>query len=133
MRSPAKKKRGGRRVGAGRPADFVPTKATRELIKMHLALRGYTHAELCETLINPATGLPISTDTFARVFAREIKTAKIEIDGIAGTGFVRQLRRGNMTAFIWHSKTQWGWSDKMIEQERRLAVLEERLGLKNEQ
>lgn len=104
---------------------------------MHLALRGYTHAELCETLINPATGAPISTDTFARVFDREIKTAKIEIDGIAMSGFVRQLRRGNMTAFIWHSKTQWGWSDKTIEQERRLAEMEAmlaaRLGMKNGQ
>src|SRR6185312_2787203 len=92
----------------------------------------YTHANLCETLIHPATSSPISTDTFARVFAREIKTAKIEIDGIALAGFVRQLRRGNMTAFIWHSKTQWGWSE-LAEHESRLAAIEERMGLKNEQ
>ncbi|WP_143199433.1 hypothetical protein [Bradyrhizobium sp. NAS80.1] len=75
-------------------------------------MRSYTHAELCEVLINPVTDQPISLQTFARVFAREIRTAKIELDGIAMAGFVKQLRRGNMTAFIWHSKTQWGWSER---------------------
>lgn len=98
---------------------------------MHLALRSYSYAELCEVLINRATGEPISVDTFARCFSREIKTAKMEIDGIAMGGFVKQLRRGNVTAFIWHSKTQWGWSER--EHERRLAEIEKRLGLKNEQ
>ncbi|NEU95666.1 hypothetical protein [Bradyrhizobium uaiense] len=84
----------------------------RELVRMNLALRAYTHSDLCAVLINPATGDPISLQTFARCFAREIKTAKIELDNIASGGFVKQLRRGNMTAFIWYSKTQWGWSER---------------------
>jgi hypothetical protein len=119
MRSPPKKRKsaprpgnGGRRPGAGRPAEFVPTKEMRALVKMHLALRAYSYADLCEILINPTTGEPISTDTFARCFKREIKIAKMDIDGIAMGGFVRQLRKGNMTAFTLHAKTQWGWSER---------------------
>jgi hypothetical protein len=84
----------------------------RALVKMHLALRAYSYADLCEILINPATGEPISTDTFARCFKREIKIAKMDIDGIAMGGFVRQLRKGNMTAFTLHAKSQWGWSER---------------------
>jgi hypothetical protein len=86
----------------------------RALVKMHLALRAYSYSDLCEILINPATGEPISTDTFARCFKREIKIAKMDIDGIAMGGFVRQLRKGNMTAFALHAKTQWGWSERPI-------------------
>lgn len=37
-------------------------------------MRGFDH---------PVTGAPISVDTFARVFSKEIKIAKIEIDTIA--------------------------------------------------
>jgi hypothetical protein len=36
----------------------------------------------------------------------------MDIDGIAMGGFVRQLRKGNMTAFTLHAKTQWGWSER---------------------
>ena len=74
---------GGRRRGAGHPPEFVPNDSRRSLVKMHLAMREYTYAELCEVLINPVTGAPISVDTFARVFSKEIKIAKIEIDTIA--------------------------------------------------
>lgn len=112
QKAPRKPGSGGRRPGAGRPKEFVPTKAQRSAVKRFLALRSYTHAELCEMFINPASGDPISADTFGRAFRQEIRTAKIEIDGIALAGFEKQLRAGNMTAFIWHSKTQWGWNER---------------------
>lgn len=100
-----KTRRGGARVGAGRPA-FAPTD---EELKQVEAMSGYgvPHEQIA-VLIRGG----INSDTLKKYFAHELMTGKAKANAQVGKTLFQKAVAGDTTAAIWWSKTQMGWKEQ---------------------
>lgn len=102
---------GGKRAGAGRKA-FAPTDQQRMFVKLLIGIPNRPYESICSAIINPLTKQPISVDTFAKAFAEEIRTARIEMDALLAEAMAKRVKAGSDTQIIWQSKNRWGWRDR---------------------
>jgi hypothetical protein len=102
--------RGGYRPGAGRKP-FEPSDAQRELVGKVAAL-GYTQEQIALFILNPEDDEPISVDTLAKHFRRELDIAALHANAIIGGKLFEKAKSGDMAAIAFWMKTRAGWSEK---------------------
>src|ERR1700753_769757 len=94
-----KKKRGGKRPGAGQPP-YEPTPADRATVK-NLVVCGYTREQIARCIGSHG----ISENTLRKHFARELDTSKAEIDAFATSNLVNLIRDKNLGAICFYLKS----------------------------
>ena len=99
-----RKKNGGARPGAGRPA-FEPTDHERKQVE---AMSGYgLPIEQIAVLVRDG----IDTDTLRKHFAQELISGKAKANAQVGKTLFQKVMAGDTTAAIWWSKTQMRWKE----------------------
>ncbi len=99
-----RKKNGGARENAGRPA-FVPTENERKQVE---ALSGFgLPFEQIAALVRDG----IHIDTLRTHFQAELVNGKAKANAQVGKSIFQKAMAGDTTAQIWWSKCQMGWKD----------------------
>ena len=99
-----RKKNGGARENAGRPA-FEPTDHERKQVE---AMSGYgLPIEQIAVLVRDG----IDTDTLRKHFAQELISGKAKANAQVGKTLFQKVMAGDTTAAIWWSKTQMRWKE----------------------
>lgn len=88
---------------------YVPTPAERKQVEA-MAGYGLNHEQIAKLV---AGGM--SKHTLQRHFADELVTGKAKANLQVGKSIYQRAVDGDVTAAIWWSKTQMGWSDKRPE------------------
>jgi hypothetical protein len=99
-----RKKNGGARENAGRPA-FEPTDHERKQVE---AMSGYgLPIEQIAVLVRDG----IDTDTLRKHFTQELISGKAKANAQVGKTLFQKVMAGDTTAAIWWSKTQMRWKE----------------------
>lgn len=94
----------------GNPA-FTPTAEQKRMVESHAAV-GTPHELICEFIINPATGLPISGDTLTRHFEKELAFGLAKTNARIGGLVAKAALKGCKTRQIFWMKHRGGWASK---------------------
>ena len=101
---PEKPKRNprGRIPGEGR---FAPTPEQRQLVLQAVGFQ-IPQEHICQLILHPKTGLPISETTLKLRFAEEIARGSAKTKVLHGMALWKAIQAGNVTAMIWWDKTR---------------------------
>jgi hypothetical protein len=81
---------------------FLPTAQQRAMVKLCVSF-GIPHEEICKAILDH-TGKPINESIFDTAFAAEIATGLLEMDMIAMTALMGQVKSGNLAAINLYMK-----------------------------
>lgn len=92
---------------------FSPTKKQRETVAL-LSSFGIPQEAICEEIVNPATGEPIDGKTLRKHFRAEVKLGKSRTVAKVARALVKGALKGNIVAQIFYLKTQGGWKETSV-------------------
>jgi hypothetical protein len=112
-----KKKNGGARPGAGRPA-FEPTNKDREMVEK-LANWG-----VAEHHIAPLVGDGINVMTLRKYFMTELERGRAKASAGIGQTLYQKAMSGDVASLIWWTKTQMRWTEapRQIELSANISI-----------
>jgi len=112
-----KKKAGGARPGAGRPA-FEPTEKDREMVEK-LANWG-----VAEHHIAPLVGDGINVMTLRKYFMTELERGRAKASAGIGQTLYQKAMSGDVASLIWWTKTQMRWTEapRQIELSANISI-----------